>query len=73
VGTITSESVGGVTTPSLSGLPDDARSMLLKASVTTIAETIVKKAEQAGNGYAGSTAVKPEDMASLLPRDKPVT
>jgi hypothetical protein len=38
--------------------------------VTTIAETIVKKAEQAGNGYAGSTAVKPEDMASLLPRDK---
>ena len=70
VGTITSESVGGVTTPSLSGLPDDARSMLLKASVTTIAETIVKKAELAGNGYAGSTAVKPEDMASLLPRDK---
>ncbi len=70
VGTITSESVGGVTTPSLAGLPDDARSSLLKASVTTIAETIVKKAEQAGNGYAGSTTVKPEDMASLLPRDK---
>lgn len=70
VGAITSESVGGVTTPSLSGLPDDARSSLLKASVTTIAETIIKKAEQAGNGYAGSTSVKPEDMASLLPRDK---
>ena len=70
VGAITSESVGGVTTPSLSGLPDDARSSLLKASVTTVAEAIVKKAELAGNGYAGSTTVKPEDMASLLPRDK---
>ena len=70
VSAITSESVGNVTTPSLSGLPDDARSSLLKSSVTTVAETIIKKAEQAGNGYAGSTVVKPEDMASLLPRDK---
>lgn len=70
ISTITSEAVGNVTTPSLSGLPDDARASLLKGSVTTVAETISKKAEQAGNGYSGSTTVKPEDMASLLPRDR---
>lgn len=69
VSTITSESVGNVTTPSLSGLPADARSSLLKSSVTTVAETISKKSELAGNGYDASTSVKPEDMASMLPKD----
>lgn len=69
VSTITSESVGNVTTPSLSGLPADARSSLLKSSVTTVAETISKKSEQAGNGYDASTSVKPEDLASMLPKD----
>lgn len=69
VSTITSESVGNVSAPSLSGLPDDARSSLLKSSVTTVAETISKKAEQAGNGYDASTSVKPEDLASMLPKD----
>jgi len=69
VSTITSESVGNVTTPSLSGLPADARSSLLKSSVTTVAETISKKSEQAGNGYDASSSVKPEDLASMLPKD----
>ncbi len=67
--TITSESVGNVSSPSLSGLPDDARSKLLSNSVTTVAETVAKKAELAGNGYDGSVMPKPEDMATLLPKD----
>lgn len=67
--TITGESVGNVTSPSLSALPSDARASLLRDSVTTVAETITKKAEQAGNGYSGSTDVKPEDFATLIPKD----
>lgn len=66
---ITNESIGSVTQPSLSSLPSDARASLLKNSVTTVSETITKKAEQAGNGYDASTTVKPEDIASLLPKD----
>jgi conjugal transfer/type IV secretion protein DotA/TraY len=69
VSAITGESVGAATTPSLAGLPDDARSKLLKYSVTTVAETISKKSEEAGKGYDGSTAVKPQDIASMLPTD----
>lgn len=67
--TITSEAVGAVTTPSLAGLPEDARAKLLKYSVTTVAETIAQKSEEAGNGYDASTSVKPEDLASMLPKD----
>ncbi|HRI92462.1 MAG TPA: DotA/TraY family protein [Accumulibacter sp.] len=67
--TITGESVGAVTTPSLAGLPDDPRSKLLKYSVTTVAETISKKSEEAGKGYDASTSVKPQDIASMLPTD----
>jgi conjugal transfer/type IV secretion protein DotA/TraY len=66
---LTSESVGTVTQPSLSSLPTDSRSTLLSNSVATVSETIVKKAELQGNGYANSTTVKPEDIASLLPKD----
>jgi conjugal transfer/type IV secretion protein DotA/TraY len=66
---ITSESVGSVTPPSLSSLPVDARATLLSNSVATVTETIVKKAEDPGNGYADSTTIKPEDIASLLPKD----
>ena len=66
---ITSESVGAVTDPSLAGLPEDARAKLLKYSVTTVAETISQKSELAGNGYDASSSVKPEDMASMLPKD----
>lgn len=65
--TITSESVGEVTRPSLSGLPSDARAKLLMSSVGTVTETIIKKSEQAGNGYEGGGTPKPEDLASLLP------
>jgi conjugal transfer/type IV secretion protein DotA/TraY len=67
--TITNEPVGSVTQPSLSSLPSDARAALLTNSVTTVSESIAKKAEQSGNGYAASTTVKPEDIASLLPKD----
>ena len=66
---ITSESVGTVTQPSLSSLPTDSRSTLLSDSVATVSETIAKKAELQGNGYANSSTVKPEDIASLLPKD----
>lgn len=67
--TITSESVGNVTHPSLSGLPSDARAKLLVNSVTTVTETIIKKAELPGNGYDGSKSSRLEDMLSLLPKN----
>jgi conjugal transfer/type IV secretion protein DotA/TraY len=64
---VTAESVGSVTQPSMSGLPSDSRSVTLTSSVGTVVETIVKKSEQAGNGYEGSSTPRPEDLSSLLP------
>jgi len=66
--TISTESVGQVTQPSLSALPSDARARLLSSSVSTVSETVVKKAEQNGNGYDASTTPRPEDLASMLPK-----
>ncbi|MGZ5198777.1 MAG: DotA/TraY family protein [Telluria sp.] len=66
--TITSEAVGNVTHPSLSGLPSDARARLLINSVTTATETIVRKAELPANGYGGSNSSRLEDLLTALPK-----
>lgn len=68
ISNVMSESVGTVTSPSLSALPSDARASLLTNSVTTITEAINKKAEEKPS-YAASTTAKPEDLASLIPKD----
>lgn len=65
---VVSEPVGSVTVPSLSALPSDARATLLSNSVTTVTEAINKKAEQKAS-YSSSTTSKPEDLASLIPKD----
>lgn len=66
-GTVT-EPAGSATEPSLSGLPADARAHLLKGSVTTMAEAIIKKSEEPGKGY-DPTAAPAADFASALPKD----
>jgi conjugal transfer/type IV secretion protein DotA/TraY len=65
--TITSESVGAVSQPSMSGLPSDVRAKTLTSSVSTVVEAIIKKSEEAGNGYEASKTPRAEDLASLLP------
>lgn len=64
---VMSEPVGSVTAPSLSALPADARSTLLSNSVTTVTEAINKKSEEKSSYQ--SSATKPEDIASLIPKD----
>lgn len=68
ISNVMSESVGSVSAPSLSALPSDARASLLTNSVTTVTEAINKKAEEKPS-YAASTTAKPEDLASLIPKD----
>lgn len=68
--TITGEAVATATEPSLSGLPADARAQLLKGSLAAVTEAIAKKSENAGAGYQSSGVIKPEDIASMLPKDK---
>lgn len=68
IANVMSESVGSVTSPSLSALPADARSTLLSNSVTTVTEAINKKSEEKAS-YASSNTAKPEDIASLIPKD----
>lgn len=68
IANVMSESVGSVTSPSLSALPADARSTLLSNSVTTVTEAINKKSEEKAS-YASSNTAKPEDLASLIPKD----
>ncbi|BBU46954.1 hypothetical protein PPTS312_48690 [Pseudomonas putida] len=65
---VLSEPVGSVSAPSLGALPADARASLLTHSVTTVTEAIDKKAEEKP-GYKQSTTSKPEDIASLIPKD----
>jgi conjugal transfer/type IV secretion protein DotA/TraY len=66
--TITSEPVGEVEAPSLSGLPNDSRASLLKASVSTVTEAIAKGALKSGSGYTAANT-RPEDIAAGLPKD----
>lgn len=68
IGSVISEPVGTVTEPSFSGLPNDSRAVLLQNSVTTVVETVLKKAETKPD-YASSSTVKPEDMASMIPKN----
>ena len=68
IANVMSEPVGSVTAPSLSALPADARSTLLSNSVTTVTEAINKKSEEKAS-YASSNTAKPEDLASLIPKD----
>ncbi|HHZ28484.1 MULTISPECIES: DotA/TraY family protein [Xanthomonas] len=63
---ILSEQVGQVGAPSMTGLPNDARSSLLASSVSIVSD-ITKKAEEK-SGYT-SDDVKPEDIASAIPSD----
>ena len=65
---VLSESVGSVGAPSLSALPADSRASLLINSVTTITEAINKKSEEKAS-YKSSATSKPEDLASLIPKD----
>lgn len=65
---VLSEPVGSVGEPSLTALPNDARSQLLRSSVTTVTEAINRKAEEK-NSYKASKTSKPEDLASLIPKD----
>lgn len=65
---VLSEPVGSVSAPSLGALPADARASLLTHSVTTVTEAIDKKSEEKP-GYKQSTTAKPEDIASLIPKD----
>ncbi|MGE8060255.1 DotA/TraY family protein [Pseudomonas sp. NPDC089547] len=65
---VLSEPVGTVSAPSMGALPADARSSLLTHSVTTVTEAIDKKAEEKPR-YKQSTTSKPEDIASLIPKD----
>lgn len=68
IANVISEPVGSVTSPSLSALPADAHAVLLSNSVTTVTEAINKKAEEKA-GYATSKTAKPEELASLIPKD----
>lgn len=65
---VLAEPVGAVSAPSLGALPGDARFFLLANSVTTVTEAIDKKAEEK-TSYKSSTSAKPEDIASLIPKD----
>lgn len=65
---VLAEPVGAVGAPSLTGLPSDARFFLLSNSVTTVTEAINKKSE-AKDAYRDSKNTKPEDLASLIPKD----
>lgn len=65
---VLAEPVGSVGAPSLVGLPVDARYMLLSNSVTTVTEAINKKAEEKET-YTKAKTTKPEDFASLIPKD----
>ena len=68
ISTVLGESVGSVSTPSMSALPSDSRASLLTNSVTTVTEAINKRAEEKAT-YAQSATAKPEDIASLIPKD----
>lgn len=61
------EPAGSATEPSLSSLPDDARAQVLMGSVTTLAETIIKKAEEPGKGY-DVTSAPAADFGSAFPK-----
>lgn len=61
------EPAGSATEPSLSSLPDDSRAQALMGSVTTLAETIIKKAEEPGKGY-DVTAAPAADFGSAFPK-----
>ncbi|MDR6712128.1 conjugal transfer/type IV secretion protein DotA/TraY [Pseudomonas hunanensis] len=65
---VLAEPVGSVSAPSMGALPGDARYLLLANSVSTVTEAIDKKAEEK-DSYRTSTAARPEDMASLIPKD----
>lgn len=65
---VLAEPVGSVGAPSLVGLPVDARYQLLSNSVTTVTETINKKSEEKET-YTQAKTTKPEDFASLIPKD----
>ena len=65
---VLAEPVGSVGAPSLAGLPVDARYLLLSNSVTTVTEAINKKAEEK-ESYTKAKTTKPEDLASLIPKD----
>ena len=64
---ITSESVGSVSSPSLSALPADAAASRLIGSVTTVTEAISKKSEAKGNYKAPTSG--PGDLTSVIPKD----
>ena len=68
ISNILSEPVGSVGAPSLTALPADSRASLLTNSVTTVTEAINKKSEEKAS-YKTSTTAKPEDLASLIPKD----
>lgn len=61
------EPAGTATEPSLSSLPEDARAQVLMGSVTTLAETIIKKAEEPGKGY-DVTSAPAADFGSAFPK-----
>ena len=61
------EPAGSATEPSLSSLPEDARAQVLMGSVTTLAETIIKKAEEPGKGY-DVTSAPAADFGSAFPK-----
>jgi len=68
IANVMSEPVGSVTAPSLSALPDGPQSALLMSSVSTITEAINKRSEEKVGPVRSSTA-RPEDIASLIPKD----
>jgi len=67
IASVLASPVGTVTEPSLASLPPDSRAARLTNSVTTVTEIINKKAEQKPS--FGASAVKPDDIASLIPKD----
>ncbi len=68
LGSAVTASVGNATEPSLSSLPGDARATLLQSSVSTVAETIIRKSEEPGKGY-DVTASPAADIANALPKN----
>ncbi len=66
---ITSEPVATSTPPAMSGLPDDDRADVLRGSVEAVTEAIIKKSENLGNGYTPAATIKPEDIASFIPKN----
>lgn len=66
---LTAEPVGTATPPAMTGLPDDSRADDLRTSVQSVTEAITKKSEETGKGYEASTTIKPEDVASYIPKD----